>query len=80
MIVNYELLKEEEEKKTLHLGVMNIEDLNMNYKWNKRYSWSPTQIMDNGEKTRIFLSLTDKDVPTFYIKKIHDLRLHYSEF
>lgn len=75
MIVNYELLKEEEEKKTLHLGVMNIEDLNMNYKWNKRYSWSPTQIMDNGEKTWIFLSLTDKDVPTFYIKKDKELEI-----
>ncbi len=75
MIVNYELLKEEEEKKILHLGVMNIEDLNMNYRWNKRYSWSPTQIMDNGEKTWIFLSLTDKDVPTFYIKKDKELEI-----
>ena len=54
---------------------MNIEDLNMNYRWNKRYSWSPTQIMDNGEKTWIFLSLTDKDVPTFYIKKDKELEI-----
>lgn len=75
LIRNYELMKEEEERKTIHLGVMSIEDLNMNYKWNKRYSWSPSQVIDNGEKTWIFLSMKDKDVPTFYIKKDRELEI-----
>lgn len=75
LIQNYELMKQEEENKRIELAVGNIEDLNNSYKWNKRYSWSPTNIVDDGKKTYIFLSLEDKDVPTFYIKKDKELEI-----
>ena len=75
LIQNYELMKEEEENKRISLSVGNIEDLNNRYSWNKKYSWSPTNIVDDGEKTYIFLSLEDKDVPTFYIKKDKELEI-----
>lgn len=74
-IENYELKKQEEENKRIQLAVGNIEDLNNRYKWNTRYSWSPTNIVDDGEKTYIFLSLEDKDVPTFYIKKDKEMEI-----
>lgn len=59
----------EEENKNIKLNVANIEDLNQKYDWKKSYSWSPSSIVDDGQKTYIFLSLEDKDIPTFYIKK-----------
>lgn len=69
LIQNYQLMKEEEENKRIGLAVGNIEDLN------NRYSWSPTNIVDDGQKTYIFLSLEDKDVPTFYVKKDKELEI-----
>ncbi|MDY2801264.1 MAG: TrbG/VirB9 family P-type conjugative transfer protein [Fusobacterium mortiferum] len=75
LIQNYQLMKEEEENKRISLSVGNIEDLNNRYSWNKKYSWSPTNIVDDGEKTYIFLSLEDKDVPTFYIRKDKELEI-----
>lgn len=75
LIQNYQLMKQEEEDKRIKLAVGSIENLNNRYKWNKRYSWSPTNVVDDGEKTYIFLSLEDKDVPTFYIKKDKELEI-----
>ena len=75
LIQNYELMKQEEENNRIALSAKNIEDLNHNYRWNKKYSWSPTNIVDDGEKTYIFLSLEDKDVPTFYIKKDNEMEI-----
>lgn len=75
LIQNYQLMKQEEENKRIKLAVGSIENLNNRYKWNKRYSWSPTNVVDDGEKTYIFLSLEDKDVPTFYIKKDKELEI-----
>lgn len=75
LIQNYELMKREEENKRIKLGLNDIKNINMNYKWNKKYSWSPTNIIDNGKKTMIFLSLEDKDIPTFYIKRDKELEI-----
>lgn len=75
LIQNYELMKQEEESKRIALSVSNLDDINHNYRWNKKYSWSPTNIIDDGEKTYIFLSLEDKDVPTFYIKKDNEMEI-----
>lgn len=74
LIQNYQLMKEEENKR-IELAVGNIEDLNNRYSWNKRYSWSPTNIVDDGKKTYIFLSLEDRDIPTFYVKKDKELEI-----
>lgn len=68
-IQNYELLKKQREQNRMSLNIGDIDELNYLYKWNKRYSWSPTNIFDNGKKTWIFLSTEDKVVPTFYLKR-----------
>ncbi len=57
------------------LSGSNIEDLNNNYRWKKKYSWSPTNIVDDGEKTYIFLSIEDQDIPSFYMKKDGELMI-----
>lgn len=75
LIQNYELMRKEEENKRIKLGINDIKNINMNYNWNKKYSWSPTNIIDNGKQTMIFLSLDDKDVPTFYIKRDKELEI-----
>lgn len=46
-----------------------IENLNFKYRYKKNYSWSPTQIFDDGKRTYIFLNEKDEDIPSFYIKK-----------
>ncbi len=51
------------------LNSSNIEELNFKYKWRKSYSWSPSNIFDDGDKTIIELSEKDKDIPSFYLKK-----------
>ncbi|MBC2857001.1 TrbG/VirB9 family P-type conjugative transfer protein [Cetobacterium sp. 2A] len=75
LIQNYELMKREEEKQRIRLGVDNIQNINMNYKWDRKYSWAPTNIIDNGKQTMIFLSVEDKDIPTFYIKRDKELEI-----
>lgn len=70
-----QVFQEEEDNKFVKLSMSNIEDLNQNYRWTKKYSWSPTQIVDDGKKTYIFLSLEDKDIPSFYIKKDGELEI-----
>lgn len=73
LIRNHELMKKEMEERTIQLNVADVKDLNHNYKWNKKYSWSPTHVMDNGKKTWIYLSLEDRVVPTIYIKRDKEL-------
>ena len=43
------------EKVSEPVFLLNLEDLNTKYTISKKYSWTPTQIMDNGEKTILFM-------------------------
>lgn len=69
LIENLELEKQERDRRRTGLEITTFDDLNFNYKWNKKYSWSPQIIMDNGTRTIIYLSIDDTDVPAFFIKK-----------
>lgn len=75
LIQNYELQKREEENRKIKISMGDIENVNNRYTWNKKYAWSPSNVLDDGEKTYIFLSLEDKSVPTFYIKKNKELEI-----
>lgn len=59
----------EQQNLEIPLAISKVEDMNFNYDWKKNYSWSPTQVMDDGERTYIYLSLEDKDIPSFYFEK-----------
>lgn len=63
LIQNYELKKREEENKSLRFPLGSLENLNTRYKWNKKYSWSPLNIYDDGMKTYIFLSQENDSIP-----------------
>lgn len=67
-IQNYYATKKEEEARRIKLNVADIKNINNNYKWKKRYDWTPTNIIDDGNKTYIFLSVENKDMPTIYEK------------
>ena len=67
--VKLQLEKRRMQDEEIALNTSNIEELNFKYKWRKSYSWSPSTIFDDGNKTVIELSAKDKDIPSFYMKK-----------
>ncbi|WP_349764085.1 TrbG/VirB9 family P-type conjugative transfer protein [Fusobacterium sp. SYSU M8D902] len=67
-IQNYLANQKEEEAKRIKLNISDIKNINNNYSWKKRYDWTPTNIIDDGTKTYIFLSVENKDMPTIYEK------------
>jgi len=56
------------EKVSEPLFLLNLEDLNTKYTISKKYSWTPTQIMDNGEKTILFMPSNLQEVPAFLVR------------
>lgn len=69
---NISLKNKEIEDKKLELSSNNLENLNFNYVWDKKYEWSPINIVDNGRKTVIYFR-KDKDIPIIFIKKDGEL-------
>ena len=74
-IVDNSIKLREKRNNEILLKASNIENLNNNYKWKQKYSWSPTNIVDDGEKTYIFLSVEDQDIPSFYMRKNGELMI-----
>ena len=68
MLQNLKAMQHEEESRRVKLNVTDIKEVNFNYSWKKRYDWSPTNILDERKKTYIFLSIENKDMPTFFEK------------
>lgn len=73
LIENFKFENQIRETRRTGLKATNIETLNFNYKWNKKYDWSPRIVMDDGEKTTIYLSIKDKDIPVLFVKKDGEL-------
>ena len=59
------------EKVSEPVFLLSLDDLNTKYTISKKYNWTPTQIMDNGEKTILFMpsNLQDEAVVTFRVKE-----------
>lgn len=56
------------EKVSEPLFLLSLDDLNTKYTISKKYSWTPTQIMDNGEKTLLFMPSNLQEVPAFLVR------------
>lgn len=50
------------------LNVLNLEELNNAYSISKKYSWTPTQIFDDGTKTYFFMPYKLQEMPAFMIE------------
>lgn len=56
------------EKSTEILNTVNLDELNNKYSISKKYNWSPTQILDDGKKTLIFMPLKIQELPAIMLK------------
>ncbi|MCF0163471.1 MAG: TrbG/VirB9 family P-type conjugative transfer protein [Fusobacterium necrophorum] len=64
-----EALKVQQRRKTSEpLFVMNLEDLNYSYSISRKYSWTPTQIFDNGKKTVFIMPYRLQEMPVFHVR------------
>lgn len=50
------------------LNITNIENLNFKYSISKKYSWTPTNIYDDGQKTIFIMPEKIQELPAFVIK------------
>lgn len=56
------------EKSTEVFNVLNVEELNNKYSISKKYNWTPTQILDDGKKTVIFMPLKIQELPAIMLR------------
>ena len=64
-----ELLKRQRKiKNNEPLTLTNIDNLNFRYKISKKYSWTPTNIYDDGQKTIFVMPEKVQELPAFLIK------------
>ena len=55
-------------KTTETIATLNLADLNNKYSISKKYNWTPVQIMDDGQKTYLFMPAKIQELPAFLVK------------
>lgn len=63
-----ELKKRSIAQSTETINVLNLDELNNKYSISKKYSWTPTQIFDDGEKTYLFMPAKIQELPALMLK------------
>ena len=73
-IINFLYPQKEETRKrqiaktTETIATLNLADLNNKYSISKKYNWTPVQIMDDGQKTYLFMPAKIQELPAFLVK------------
>lgn len=60
--------KRQKQKQVEPLNVVNLEKLNNRYTVSKKYSWTPSQIFDDGFKTYFIMSPNLKELPALLVR------------